>query len=40
MLGRANAEDQSLMDAAVETAVEVIAYFLSEGVNTAMNRYN
>ena len=40
VLGRANAEDQSLMDAAVETAVEVIAYFLSEGVNTAMNRYN
>mgnify|MGYP006166283857 FL=1 len=40
VLGRANAEDQSLVNAAVETAVEVIACFLSEGVDTAMNRYN
>ena len=40
VLGRANAEDQDLVDAAVETAVEVIACYLSEGVETAMNRYN
>lgn len=40
VLGRANAEEQSLVDAAVETAVEVIACYLSEGVETAMNRYN
>jgi len=40
VLGRASAEDQSLVDAAVETAVEVIACFLLEGVDMAMNRYN
>jgi PTH1 family peptidyl-tRNA hydrolase len=40
VLGRASTEDQGLVDAAVETAVEVIACYLSEGVETAMNRYN
>jgi PTH1 family peptidyl-tRNA hydrolase len=40
VLGRANAEDQGLVDAAVDTAVEIIACYLSEGVEAAMNRYN
>ena len=40
VLGRASSEDQGLVDAAVETAAEVITCYLSEGVETAMNRYN
>ena len=40
VLGRAGAADQSLVDAAVDTAIEVIACYLSEGVETAMNRFN
>ena len=40
VLGRASAEEQDLVDAAVDKAVEVIACYLSEGVEAAMNRYN
>jgi PTH1 family peptidyl-tRNA hydrolase len=40
VLGRAGAADQSLVDAAVDTAIEVIACYLSEGVETAMNHFN
>jgi len=40
VLGRANSEDQSLLDAAVQTAAEAIACFLVEGVDSAMNTYN
>ena len=40
VLGRANAEDQGLVDAAVGNAVEAIVCYLSEGLDAAMNRYN
>jgi peptidyl-tRNA hydrolase, PTH1 family len=40
VLGKFSAEEESVIEAAIEKAVEAVEVFVAEGVVAAMNRYN